>query len=96
MNIRRTLATVLLTAGAVVILAGCNTSKPAPPANPGDPKVYAAIDMSTSCTQIQGWFDLYVDQAKTYLYNGDQVHADNARAYEKAALARLGALHCYG
>ena len=95
MTIRRTITTALLATAAVVILAGCNTDKPAAPAKPGDAKVYATIDISTSCTQLQGWFDLYADQSRTYIYNGDP-RKDDTRAYMKYAQDRMDTLHCYG
>jgi hypothetical protein len=95
MTIRRTITTALLAAAAAVILAGCNTDKPAAPAKPGDAKVYATIDISTSCTQLQGWHDLYYEQSKTYIYNGD-ARKDDTMAYMKYTQDRMDTLKCFG
>lgn len=98
MTIRRTITTALLTAAAAVILAGCGhsgTTTTTVPVKPGDAKVYATIDISTSCTQLQGWHDLYYEQSKTYIYNGDSAHGDTTRAYMKYAQDRMDTLHCY-
>ena len=83
----------LATAAAVVLLAGCGPDKAAD--KPGDPKVYATIDVSTSCTQLQGWFDLYSSQSWTYIANGDK-RSDETRAYMKYAQQRMDTLKCYG
>lgn len=93
MNVRRIITTAVLTAATAVILAGCGPDKTAD--KPGEPGVYTTIDLSTSCTQLQGMFDSYASLSRTYIYNGD-ARKDNTMAYMKYAQARMDTLNCYG
>lgn len=60
----------------------------------GNPAVYARIESSTSCTELQREFDIAMDNAEAR-EPGDP-HRDLSLSYARAADNRMQEIGCYG
>lgn len=85
----------------VAITAGCGSSSSEPDpgivsntARVGDPAVYARIDASTSCTELQREFDIASDN--TTRIQADGGDATISISYMEAADVRMREIGCYG
>jgi hypothetical protein len=64
--------------------------------NPGDPAVYAKIQDSTSCTDLQVILDRAGVDRRAALSRSNTDLADVTLAYMRAADKRMTELHCTG
>lgn len=80
----------------VLTISGCGGTKTSDDnvRTTGNPAVYARIEASTSCTELQREFDIAMDTAEAR-EPGDP-HRDLSLSYARAADNRMEELGCYG
>lgn len=83
---------VALLTSLLLATTACGGGSDADP-QPGNPAVYERIESMTDCDELQGEFDIAMDNVERYPAGADQRKAP--MAYAKAADERMRNVGCY-